>query len=71
MGRLRALRCRDEGWATRGTNVFGRRFSTERSVRSRALLELSFEQVIISHGEPVHCRAEYEKSLQRDPWWGV
>jgi glyoxylase-like metal-dependent hydrolase (beta-lactamase superfamily II) len=34
----------------------------------RALLELPFERVIISHGEPVHSRAEYERSLDRPPW---
>jgi len=34
----------------------------------RALLELPFERVIISHGEPVHSRAEYEKALERRPW---
>jgi hypothetical protein len=34
----------------------------------RALLRLPFERVIISHGEPVHGRAEYERALQRPPW---
>ena len=33
-----------------------------------ALLELPFEQVIVSHGEPVHSRADYERALQRAPW---
>jgi hypothetical protein len=36
----------------------------------RALLRLPFERVIISHGEPVHSRAEYERSLERPPWPG-
>ena len=36
----------------------------------RALLELPFERVIVSHGEPVHDRAEYERALQRPPWEG-
>lgn len=36
----------------------------------RSLLELPFEQIIISHGEPVHSRIEYEKALKRDAWWG-
>jgi glyoxylase-like metal-dependent hydrolase (beta-lactamase superfamily II) len=36
----------------------------------RALLELPFEQVIVSHGEPVHDRAEYERALERPPWSG-
>ena len=34
----------------------------------RALLELPFEHVIVSHGEPVHSRAEYERALERPPW---
>jgi len=36
----------------------------------RALLELPFELVIVSHGEPVHDRAEYERALERRPWTG-
>ena len=36
----------------------------------RALLELPFEQVIISHGEPVHSRAAFERALQRPPFEG-
>jgi hypothetical protein len=34
----------------------------------RALLDLPFEQVIVSHGEPVHDRAEFERALARAPW---
>jgi glyoxylase-like metal-dependent hydrolase (beta-lactamase superfamily II) len=34
----------------------------------RALLELPFERVLVSHGEPVHDRAEYERALERAPW---
>ena len=34
----------------------------------RALLELPFERVIVSHGEPVHDRAEYERALERPTW---
>jgi glyoxylase-like metal-dependent hydrolase (beta-lactamase superfamily II) len=34
----------------------------------RAMLELPFELVIVSHGEPVHDRAEFERALARDPW---
>jgi glyoxylase-like metal-dependent hydrolase (beta-lactamase superfamily II) len=29
----------------------------------RRLLELPFELVIVSHGEPVHSRAAYERAL--------
>jgi hypothetical protein len=36
----------------------------------RALLELPFERVIVSHGEPVHDRAEYERALERPAWGG-
>jgi hypothetical protein len=34
----------------------------------RGLLELPFEIVLVSHGEPVHARAEFEAALDRDPW---
>ncbi len=34
----------------------------------RALLDLPFERVIISHGEPVHSRAAFERALQLPPW---
>jgi glyoxylase-like metal-dependent hydrolase (beta-lactamase superfamily II) len=34
----------------------------------RALLELPFEHVLVSHGEPVHSRADFEAALERDPW---
>jgi hypothetical protein len=33
-----------------------------------ALLELPFEHVIVSHGEPVHDRAAYERALDLPPW---
>lgn len=36
----------------------------------RALLELPFERVIVSHGEPVHTRAAYERALRLAPWSG-
>jgi hypothetical protein len=36
----------------------------------RALLELPFERVIVSHGEPVHDRAAYERALELAPWGG-
>jgi len=34
----------------------------------RALLELPFERVIVSHGEPLHDRAAYERALELPPW---
>jgi glyoxylase-like metal-dependent hydrolase (beta-lactamase superfamily II) len=36
----------------------------------QALLELPFEHVIVSHGEPLHTRADYEQALARPPWSG-
>ncbi|HZG35124.1 MAG TPA: hypothetical protein VEY87_04690 [Gaiellaceae bacterium] len=36
----------------------------------RELLELPFEHVVVSHGEPVHDRMAYEKALARAPWEG-
>jgi glyoxylase-like metal-dependent hydrolase (beta-lactamase superfamily II) len=36
----------------------------------RELLDLPFEHVIVSHGEPVHDRAAFEKALTRPPWAG-
>lgn len=34
----------------------------------RALLALPFEHVLVSHGEPVHHRADFEAALGREPW---
>jgi len=34
----------------------------------RALLDLPFEHVLVSHGEPVHTRADFEAALEREPW---
>jgi glyoxylase-like metal-dependent hydrolase (beta-lactamase superfamily II) len=36
----------------------------------RALLDLPFEHVIVSHGEPVHDRAAYERALGLPRWVG-
>jgi hypothetical protein len=36
----------------------------------RELLELPFEHVIVSHGEPLHDRADFERALERTPWVG-
>jgi hypothetical protein len=36
----------------------------------RAVLDLPFEHVIVSHGEPVHTRADYEHALARPPYVG-
>ena len=51
--------------------VWGTPWHEERALPAlRALLELPFVLVIISHGEPVHTRAEYERALERAPWRG-
>ena len=34
----------------------------------RAMLELPFEHVLVSHGEPVHDRAAFEAALELPPW---
>jgi hypothetical protein len=36
----------------------------------RELLELPFERVIVSHGEPVHDREAFERALELPPWRG-
>ena len=36
----------------------------------RALLDLPFERVIVSHGEPLHSRADYERALALPAWRG-
>lgn len=44
---------------------------TERALLAlRALLDLPFERVIVSHGQPVHTRAVYEQALLKSPWTG-
>jgi hypothetical protein len=49
--------------------VWGTPWHEERVLPAlRALLELSFEHVIVSHGEPVHDRAAYERALDLPPW---
>lgn len=37
----------------------------------RAMLELPFERVIVSHGDPVHDRDEFERALERPPYTGT
>jgi hypothetical protein len=32
---------------------------------------LPFERMIVSHGEPVHTRAAYERALELAPWSGL
>jgi hypothetical protein len=49
--------------------VWGTPWHEERVLPAlQALLELPFEHVIVSHGEPVHDRAAYERALELPPW---
>jgi glyoxylase-like metal-dependent hydrolase (beta-lactamase superfamily II) len=51
--------------------VWGTPWHEERVLPAlRALLELPFEHVLVSHGQPVHARADFESALRRDPWQG-
>jgi hypothetical protein len=34
----------------------------------RVLLALPFEHVLVSHGEPVHTREDFQAALEREPW---
>jgi hypothetical protein len=34
----------------------------------RDILEFPFEHVLVSHGEPVHSRRDFEAALKREPW---
>jgi len=34
----------------------------------RAMLDLDFEWVLVSHGEPVHTRDDFIAALEREPW---
>ncbi len=51
--------------------VWGTPWHEERVLPAlRAMLELPFEHVIVSHGEPLHDRAAFEQALERPPWSG-
>jgi glyoxylase-like metal-dependent hydrolase (beta-lactamase superfamily II) len=44
-------------------------FMQERTLPAlRSWLELPFETVLCSHGEPVHDRAAFERALEIEPW---
>jgi hypothetical protein len=49
--------------------VWGTPWHEERVLPAlRALLELPFEHVVVSHGEPVHDRAAFERALELPPF---
>ena len=51
--------------------VWGTPWHEERVLPAlRTLLDLPFEHVVISHGEPVHDRAAFERALELPPWMG-
>jgi hypothetical protein len=51
--------------------VWGTPWHDERVLPAlRAMLELPFEHVIVSHGEPVHDRAAFERALTLPPYDG-
>ena len=66
----RALVFADGMTAPRGELlVWGTPWHEERVLPAlRALLELPFEQVVVSHGEPVHDRAAFERALVLPPY---
>jgi len=68
----RALVFADALTAPRGElRVWGTPWHEKRVLPAlRELLELPFEHVIVSHGEPVHDRAAFEQALERAPWAG-
>ena len=51
--------------------VWGTPWHEERTLPAlRAMLELPFERVVVSHGEPVHERDAFERALGAAPWQG-
>ncbi len=54
----------------RDVDLFVRRYGCRAFVLPalRKMLELPFEHVIVSHGEPVHERGEFEAALSRPPY---
>jgi glyoxylase-like metal-dependent hydrolase (beta-lactamase superfamily II) len=51
--------------------VFAGTATEERARKAlRKLLELPFERVIVSHGEPLHDRAAFERALTLPLWDG-
>jgi hypothetical protein len=49
--------------------VWGTPWHEERVLPAlRAMLDLPFEHVIVSHGDPAHDRATFERALELPPW---
>lgn len=66
----RALVFADALTAPRGElRVWATPWHRERALPAlRELLQLPFERVIVSHGQPVHDRAAFERALEIEPW---
>jgi glyoxylase-like metal-dependent hydrolase (beta-lactamase superfamily II) len=66
----RALVFADGLTAPRGVlRVWATPWHEERTLPAlRALLDLDFELVLVSHGEPIHDRDAYLAALEREPW---
>jgi hypothetical protein len=77
-GRPRSLRrskarsCSDAGTSLGGVlQVWWTPWLEDRTIPElRSLLELPFEHVLVSHGQPVHTRTDFEAALERPPWTG-
>ena len=59
-----------DGLAVGDDHVLERQVEERAGPALRALLDLPFEHVIVSHGEPVHDRAAYERALDLPRWEG-
>ena len=56
-------------YADSALRVWGTPWHEERVLPAlRELLALPFEHVIVSHGEPLHDRAAFERALELEPW---
>ncbi len=69
----RAIVCADALTAPGGVlRVWWTPFLEKRTLPAlRAFLDLPFEHVLVSHGEPVHTRSDFEAALEREPWSAI
>ena len=63
------VRRRPDGAGEGPLRVWASRWHEERALPAlRELLALPFERVIVSHGQPVHDQAAFERALALPPW---